>query len=166
MSEKNAKSYVVRGTNEMYSRNEIIDDDNVVFKITDWDFSQRDSQTIILRVEVLSGVKKGVTNITDFVTFDPKSRMNWKYKQLRSAINMPIPKEGEDVFDLLDLIGKIFVGDLRKSKDGRYQNIQYKRYSDELIDKIMMDVDLDEDVEGSLHDEIDLDPISDDDLPF
>lgn len=163
-----ARSYKVTGNNAMYSRNEIVDEKQVLFQIEDWDFAQGDDETIILELRIKTGSKKNQT-LRDFVSFAPDSKMNWKYKALRSAIGKPIAKEGEDVFDLIDLIDQYFIGDLVKSKDGRYQNIQYKRYDSDEIDVLYDEVAVstDDDIIDEEGSEVVEDVVvEDDDLPF
>lgn len=163
-----AQSYVVKGNNAVYSKNEIVDDNNVLFQIEDWDFTERDDQTILLKLKILTGIKKGNT-MSDLVTFDPEAKMNWKYKALRSAIGQPIPKDGDDAFDLIKLVGQLFVGDLRKSKEGKYQNVQYKKYDPDTIDILRDEVGdyVEEPQAAQDNDEFVItESVNEDDLPF
>jgi hypothetical protein len=127
-----SKSYIVKGSVSDYARNTVIDEKGVLVRIVDWDFSQDDDQTIVLQLEIVSGTKKGSTQ-KDFVTFDPEAKMNWKYAALREAIGEPITKE--DAFDLGNLVGRYVLIDLVPSKNNKYQNLNYKKYNEKLIEK-------------------------------
>lgn len=133
-----AQSFIVTSKIENYSKNTIVDEKEVLAKIKDWDFQDNDpeTETIIVELEILSGLRKGVT-LRDFVTFAADSKMNWKYAALRAALGSPIPNKGEDNYDLLNMVGKYLVVNLIKSKDGKYQNVGYAVSADELLEKLI-----------------------------
>lgn len=134
-----AESRKVTGTAADFSRNMVIAEKNVVARIKDWNDVESEKETIKVQFEILSGTKKGVDKIYDNITWDKDNKFNWKYGRIRKAINMPIPKNVIDEFDLIELVGKLVLIDLVPSKDGRYQNIQYKDYYEETINKILAD---------------------------
>lgn len=134
-----AESRKVTGTAADFSRNMVITEKNVVARIKDWNDVESEKETIKVQFEILSGTKKGVDKIYDNITWDKDNKFNWKYGRIRKAINMPIPKNVIDEFDLIELVGKLVLIDLVPSKDGRYQNIQYKDYYEETINKILAD---------------------------
>jgi len=130
-----SKSFIVRGSIADYARNTVIEEKGVLALIKDWDFSKEDDQTIVLQLEIVSGTKKGATQ-KDFVTFDPDAKMNWKYAALREAIGEPIAKEN-DAFDLGQLVGRYVLIDLVPSKGDKYQNLNYKKYNEALIENMV-----------------------------
>lgn len=134
-----AESRKVTGTAADFSRNMVITEKNVVARIKDWNDVESEKETIKVQFEILSGTKKGIDKIYDNITWDKDNKFNWKYGRIRKAINMPIPKNVIDEFDLIELVGKLVLIDLVPSKDGRYQNIQYKDYYEETINKILAD---------------------------
>lgn len=131
-----AKSFVVNAVGSDFRKNAIVDDKDVLIKILDWDFKKDDDETIVLDVIVLTGLRKGA-ELKDFVSFAKTSKMNWKYAALRDAIGEPIPERGEDSFDLINLCSRFILIDLIKSKDGKFQNINYVRYNEKVIEPMV-----------------------------
>lgn len=162
-----SKSYVVKGTAQTYNRNAIVDEKGVLAKIDDWKFSDKDDQTIVLSLAIKTGSKKGMTR-NDFVTFDPNSNMNWKYGALREAIGYPI--QPEDEYDLAELIGKYLIIDLVPSKNGAYQNVNYHKYNENLIDNLVGNLEPEDEPKKSTPtataDTSPVVEVGDDDLPF
>lgn len=134
-----AQSFIVKSRIENFSKNTIVDEKDVLARIKDWEFQYNDPtlETIIIEYEILSGLRKGVT-LKDYVTFDPESKMNWKYAALRAALGEPIPNKGEDSYDILNMVGKFIVINLVKSKDGgKYQNLTYVVASDDKLERLI-----------------------------
>lgn len=131
-----AQSFKVRSKIQDFTRNTIVDDKNVLVRIRDWNFDPYSEETIILELDVLSGLRKGV-KLKDYVSFGAEDKMNWKYALLRAALGNPIPLKGEDEYDLIDMVGKYIVVNLVKSKDGKYQNLNYVAASDDLLERLI-----------------------------
>lgn len=167
-----AKSFIVNAQGSDFKRNAIVDEKGVLIKIIDWDFKDDDDETIVLEILILSGSRKDVI-IKDFISFAKTSKMNWKYAALRDAIGNPIPPTGVDSFDLIELVNRKLVADLIKSKDGKFQNLNYVPYEEKLVESLVHEfpevkatkvkpVIADTDTEQGL----DTADAKDDDLPF
>lgn len=133
-----AESYVVKGSAQIYNANSIVEDKGVLALITDWSFKDKDPQTIILKLKFLSGKKKGMFK-DEHVTFDPKSNFRWKYAALRAGIGEPILEN--DAYDLMELVNKYVIVDLLPSRDGKFQNVEFRKYNETLLEGLVAKVD-------------------------
>lgn len=142
-----AQSFKVKSKIQDFTRNTIVDDKNVLVRIRDWNFDPSGKETIIIEFDILSGLRKGI-KLKDYVAFGAEDKMNWKYALLRAALGIPIPLKGEDEYDLIDMVGKYIVVNLVKSKDEKYQNINYVAASDDLLERLIdQNVEHEEEVE-------------------
>lgn len=106
---------------------------NALVQIVEIKLDQNLSNTLVLNMQVLDGENKN-RYVVDRITFDPTSKLSWKYRNVRRAVGFPYNENESANIDIERiLLNKAMRVDLG-TKDGidktgnpkTYQTINYK----------------------------------------